>query len=179
MIVAVQDHRHGLWLVMSDQPVRVGRQHCEARPVLALPHHAGKGEDRLRRHPKPVLPPRAARSRPIGKGGRGDQAAQFGMAQGADPERAGQVADVRDGFRALRWRRHAPQLRAQPAPRSAAPVADDYRRGACGRDIIARPRVVAGFGAERRGDRARGRIEAVEAGQQGVSRCRAPARVRP
>src|SRR3546814_9541203 len=80
---------------MRDQPVRLGRQHREARPVLALSYDAGKGEDRLRRQGKPMLPPRAVGPRPIGKGGRGDQAAQFGMAERADPEGAGQVADVR------------------------------------------------------------------------------------
>src|SRR3546814_14328959 len=122
MVFRVQDHRHRLWLMMRDQPVRLGRQHREARPVLALPHHTGKGEDRLRRHRKPVLPPRAFGARPIGKGGRGDQEAQFGMAQGADPERALKVADVRDRLSSLRRWRISPTYRAPPRARCTPSV---------------------------------------------------------
>src|SRR3546814_12028261 len=71
------------------------------------------------------------------------------MAQGADPERALKVADVRDRLSALRRGRNAPQFRAQPAARSAASVTDDHGCGAAGRDIIAHPRVSSRLGPGR------------------------------
>src|SRR3546814_19685929 len=80
---------------------------------------------------------------PEGEAGRGDKAAQFGVAQRADPEGAGKITDGGDRLGAARRRLDAPQFRAQKAPASPAGVADDHRRRPAGRDMIAPPRIVA------------------------------------
>src|SRR3546814_9358821 len=111
-----------------EQPVRLGREQREARPLLTLTVNSDEGENRLAGQRCPILPPCSRRPRPEREAGCGNQAAQFGMAQRTDPKGAGEAADGGDGLRAARRRWHAPQLRAQITPRSAAPVADDQDR---------------------------------------------------
>src|SRR3546814_6149094 len=98
-----------------EQIVGVGGEQREARPILARAVDAGKGEDRLSGQRGPSLPLRARRPRPEGEAGRGDKAAQFGVAQRADPEGAGKITDGGDRLGAARRRLEAPQFRAQKA----------------------------------------------------------------
>ncbi len=79
VMFGMQDHRHPAGLVRSIS--RFGSVARMAKQGQSCPaQDPGDREDRLRRHRKPVLALCARRSRPFGKGGRGDEEAQFSMA---------------------------------------------------------------------------------------------------
>src|SRR3546814_5662288 len=64
LVLGMQDDRHRRGPMAFEQPVRLGREQREARPLLTLTVNSDEGENRLAGQRCPILPPCYRRPRP-------------------------------------------------------------------------------------------------------------------